>query len=185
MVVVVPAHDEEQTLAETIASLDTQTRRPDQVLVVSDNSTDTTVEMARRAGARVTETVANTAKKAGARNQALAALLPTLSPDDFILIQDADSALDPQFIESALRHLQNDPMLGAVGGVFRGQPGGGFVGHLQRNEFARYARDVRRLGGKCLVVTGTAAVFRVSTLRAVSEARLRGVLPAGDGAGGV
>lgn len=35
------------------------------------------------------------------------------------------------------------------------------------------------------MVTGTAAVFRVSTLRAVSEARLRGVLPAGDGAGGV
>lgn len=147
VVVVVPAHDEEQTLAETIASLDTQTRRPDQVLVVSDNSTDTTVEVARRAGARVTETVANTAKKAGALNQALAALLPTLSPDDFVLVQDADSALDPQFIESALRHLQNDPMLGAVGGVFRGQPGGGFVGHLQRNEFARYARDVRRLGG--------------------------------------
>lgn len=185
VVVVVPAHDEEHALAGTIASLASQTRRPDRVIVVSDNSTDATVEVGLAAGARVLETVGNTAKKAGALNQALAGLLPSLGPDDFVLVQDADSALDPHFIESALRHLRDDPTLGAVGGVFRGQPGGGFIGHLQRNEFSRYARDVRRLGGRCLVVTGTAAVFRVSTLRTVSEARLRGTLPAGDGLGGV
>jgi len=59
------------------------------------------------------------------------------------------------------------------------------VGHLQRNEYARYARDVRRLKGKCLVVTGTAAVLRVSTIRQVSAARVAGTIPAGDGQGGV
>ena len=55
--------------------------------------------------------------------------------------------------------------------------GGGFVGTCQRNEYARYARDVRRLKGRALVLTGTATAFRVSTLRDVLRARHDGRLP--------
>ena len=43
----------------------------------------------------------NTAKKAGALNQALAAVLPDLDGDDLVLIQDADSALDQGFVAAA------------------------------------------------------------------------------------
>ncbi|MBL0888101.1 glycosyltransferase family 2 protein [Myceligenerans sp. I2] len=185
VVVLIPAHNESEGITETVTALSRQTRPPDEVLVVSDNSTDDTVELAKRAGANVTETVGNSHKKAGALNQALSTVLPRLQEDDFVLVQDADSVLDPEFIESALSHLAADDRLGAAGGVFRGQDGGGFVGHLQRNEYARYARDVRRLKGKCLVVTGTAAVFRASTLRDVQTARLSGEIPAGDGRGGI
>ncbi|CAI9408043.1 Poly-beta-1,6-N-acetyl-D-glucosamine synthase [Nocardioides sp. T2.26MG-1] len=127
----------------------------------------------------------NTAKKAGALNQALAAVLPQLDDDDVVLLQDADSVLDQGFISAAVRNLEADPRLGAVGGTFRGSDDRTFVGHLQRNEYARYARDVRRLEGRVLVVTGTAAVLRVRTLRAVSRARLDGRIPPGDGHGGV
>ena len=49
--------------------------------------------------------------------------------------------------------------------------GGGYVGMLQRNEYARYARDVARLKGKVLVLTGTATLFSVRTLRHVVWAR--------------
>lgn len=185
VVVLIPAHNEANGITETVTALERQTRPPDEVLVVSDNSTDSTVDLARRAGAQVTETVGNGAKKAGALNQALSAMLPRLRDDDFVLVQDADSVLDPEFIASALSRLAADDRLGAVGGVFRGQDGGGFVGHLQRNEYARYARDVRRLKGRCLVVTGTAAVFRASTLQHVRSARLSGEIPAGDGHGGI
>ncbi|WP_285101153.1 glycosyltransferase family 2 protein [Promicromonospora sp. MEB111] len=185
VVVLIPAHNESEGITETVTALSRQTRPPDEILVVSDNSTDDTVDLARRTGAHVTETVGNTHKKAGALNQALSTVLPRLEDDDFVLVQDADSVLDPGFVESALAHLTADDQLGAVGGVFRGQDGGGLVGHLQRNEYARYARDVRRLKGKCLVVTGTAAVFRVSTLRRVRAARLSHEIPAGDGRGGI
>ena len=185
VVVLIPAHNESEGITETVTALSRQIRPPDEILVVSDNSTDNTVDLAERAGAQVTETVANSSKKAGALNQALATVLPRLQEDDFVLVQDADSVLDPGFIESALSHLAADDRLGAVGGVFRGQDGGGFVGHLQRNEYARYARDVRRLKGRCLVVTGTAAVFRASTLQHVRSARLSGEIPAGDGKGGI
>src|SRR5690606_5808931 len=162
-----------------------QTIQPDHILVVSDNSTDRTVEIARGMGADVMQTVGNKHKKAGALNQALRHILPDLDDDDLILVQDADSILAPDFIQNALSELSENPKLGAIGGVFSGGPGGGFVGHLQRNEYARYARDVARMGGKCLVVTGTAAIFRVKTLVEISTARLNGDLPAGDGQGGV
>jgi cellulose synthase/poly-beta-1,6-N-acetylglucosamine synthase-like glycosyltransferase len=155
------------------------------VLVVADNCTDATEAISLAAGAEVIRTADNADKKAGALNFVLEDLLPEASPEDMILVQDADSQLSSDFIELSVKHLQADSRLGAVGGVFRGGEGGGFVGHLQRNEYARYARDVRRLHGKCLVVTGTAALFRVRTLRDVTEGRLDGTLPAGNGRGGV
>lgn len=185
LVALVPAHNEEATIADAVSSLQKQTRAPDRIVVVADNCSDGTVALALAAGAEVFETVGNTDKKAGALNQVLAAVLPELRDQDYVLVQDADSLLDSGFLGAALRHLVADASLGAVGGIFRGSDGGGFVGHLQRNEYARYARDVRRLDGQCLVVTGTAAVLKVETLKKVSQARLSGELPAGDGRGGV
>ncbi len=185
VVAMIPAHNEAAGIIDAIAGLTVQDRRPDRIVVVADNCTDDTARLAREAGAEVFETTGNTAKKAGALNQALAAVLPDLDGDDLVLIQDADSALDQGFVAAAVRHLDRDDQLGAVGGTFRGSEDRSFVGHLQRNEYARYARDVRRLDGKCLVVTGTAAVLRVRTLAAVSQARLDGRIPAGDGHGGV
>ena len=52
---------------------------------------------------------------------------------------------------------------------------------MQRNEYARYARDVARLKGKVLVLTGTATLFSAKTLRHVVYARAEGLLP-GDSA---
>jgi biofilm PGA synthesis N-glycosyltransferase PgaC len=75
--------------------------------------------------------------------------------------------------------------LGGVGGTFLGGPGGGLVGMFQRNEYARYARDVRRLQGRALVLTGTASVFPMGVLREVARARREGRLPDKSGAGAV
>src|SRR5699024_3966965 len=144
---IIPAHNEADGIEETIHGLFSQTVMPDRILVVSDNSTDETGALVRGMGVAVMETVDNQSKKAGALNQALRDLLPDLAADDLIVIQDADSVLAPDFIERAIGHLKADEKLGAVGGVFSGGAGGGFVGHLQRNEYARYARDVTRRKG--------------------------------------
>jgi cellulose synthase/poly-beta-1,6-N-acetylglucosamine synthase-like glycosyltransferase len=184
-VALLPAHNEEANLPAALASLRAQTRRPDRIVVVADNCTDRTEELARAAGAEVFRTVDNGHKKAGALNQALSGLLPALHDDDLVLVMDADSLLDPRFLEAARAKLDgSSPLherhrreLGGVGGTFRGGPGGGLLGTFQRNEYARYARDVRRLKGKALVLTGTASVFPVRVLRAVQRARAAGVLP--------
>jgi cellulose synthase/poly-beta-1,6-N-acetylglucosamine synthase-like glycosyltransferase len=125
----------------------------------------------------VFETVENQYKKAGALNQALELLLPELGDEDAILVMDADSFLAPSFLLEARRRLRGN--VGGVGGVFTGRAGGGFVGMLQRNEYARYARDTARLKGRVLVLTGTATLFSARTLRHVCRARAEGVLPGG------
>lgn len=189
LTVIVPAVVEPE-VDQTIRSLLAQTIRPDRIVIAINNAGEdtSTRESAESVASDIVQIIdlgTVTGKKAGALNAVLAQILPTMGDEDFILVQDADSALDQTFIANALRRMECDEDLGAVGGVFRGQEGGGFVGHLQRNEYARYARDVSRLKGKCLVVTGTAAVFRVRTLRHISRARLEGLLPAGNGQGGI
>jgi cellulose synthase/poly-beta-1,6-N-acetylglucosamine synthase-like glycosyltransferase len=180
-IAIVPAHNEEETISAAVTSLWTQDRRPDAIYVIADNCTDNTVQVAESLGAQVVTTHDNQYKKAGALNQLLDEVLPRLGADDLVLVMDADSHLDPGFLTAAEEYLVSDRRLAGVGGSFRGGPGGGWVGTLQRNEYARYARDVRRLRGKVLVLTGTAAVFRVSALRAVVRGRSSGSLPAGSG----
>ena len=180
LIALMPAHNEAAGIAAALESVQSQPG-VDKVVVVSDNSTDDTVAIARSRGARVFETRDNTRKKAGALNQALGHFLPTLEQRDYVLLMDADSILDPGFVRAARRYFARDARLGGISGTFRGGPGGGFVGMLQRNEYARYARDVRRLKGRALVLTGTASVFRVSALRDVLRARRDGRLPYGGG----
>lgn len=169
--VVVPAHNEESSLPHTLRALEEQQRPPDRIVVVADNCTDATVDVARSMGYEVFETVDNTHKKGGALNQVLLTLLPQLSPHDVVLVIDADTKLSPRFIEVAARHMENDSELGAVGGIFYGEPGHGLVGQFQRNEYTRYALQLRARRGRVFVLTGTASMFRVGALLDVAAAR--------------
>ncbi|WP_426593202.1 glycosyltransferase [Cellulomonas sp. McL0617] len=169
--VLIPAHDEEAIIAVALTSLSHQTRAPDRVVVVADNCTDGTVRIARERGVEVIETVGNTQHKAGALNQVLAVLLPRVGVEDVVMVMDADSSIAPDFLEVAVGALEDDPDLVAVGGLFSGEDGMGILGQLQRNEFHRYQRVVRRREGNLFVLTGTASMFRAYALRAVAEAR--------------
>ncbi|WP_242891468.1 glycosyltransferase [Actinomadura litoris] len=174
--VLIPAHNEVGQITETIASLRRQERPPDQIVVIADNCTDATAAFAQLCGVEIVGTRANRHKKAGALNQVLDRLLPILGPNDAVMVMDADSALDPGFIRHGVDYLATG-RYAAVGGTFTGKRGGGAVGMFQRNEYARYARDVRRLHGKALVLTGTATIFRATTLQEVVAARRDRRLP--------
>ncbi|MDF9877879.1 glycosyltransferase family 2 protein [Cellulosimicrobium cellulans] len=163
--VVVPAHDEEAALPRTLTSVASQTLRPERVLVVSDNSTDRTAEVARSLGADTMETVDNSARKAGALDQALRAVDTPL-----VLVLDADTTIAPTFVEEGVRLLEADPGLGAVGGVFQGEDPRGLLQWCQANEYRRYAEQID-VTGRTAVLTGTAALLRTDALRAVADAR--------------
>ncbi len=173
VLVVIPAHDEAAGIGATIASVREQTLPPGRIVVVADNCTDETAPLARAAGAEVFFTRDNVHKKAGALNQFLARELPRLRADDVVLVMDADTRLSPQFAEVAVTTLRANDELGAVGGVFAGADPVTWLEHCQANEFARYARDVARHGGRVMVLTGTASAFRVGAMRAVALARGR------------
>jgi cellulose synthase/poly-beta-1,6-N-acetylglucosamine synthase-like glycosyltransferase len=184
IVVVVPAHNEEALIAETLQSLAAQTRPADEVIVVADRCTDRTAQISTAHGARVVESVANTQAKAGALNQVLDKVLPRLSDDDAVMIMDSDTSLSPEFIARAARRLHEQeprlPAIGGVGAVFFGYPLHGLVCHLQNNEYVRYARELHRRRGRADVLTGTASLYRAEALRHVQRARAEHILPRGD-----
>jgi poly-beta-1,6-N-acetyl-D-glucosamine synthase len=171
LTVLVPAHNERLTVGATLESLWTQTRPPQRVVVVADNCTDDTADIALRHGAEVFTTVANTDKKAGGLNQAMAEMFADIDVRDVVMVMDADSIIVPEFLETAMARLEADADLIAVGGVFYGESGGGLVGQLQRNEYARYGRSIARRRGKVFVLTGTASLFRAYALKAVADSR--------------
>jgi biofilm PGA synthesis N-glycosyltransferase PgaC len=178
LTVLVPAHDETLMIGATLESLRGQSRRPEKVVVVADNCTDDTADVARRGGAEVFTTVGNSQKKAGALNQVLGEMFDHIDDRDVVMIMDADSVIVPDFLDTAMARLEADPDLIAVGGVFYGEDGSGIVGQLQRNEYTRYQRYISRRRGKVFVLTGTASVFRAYALKAVADSR--GELLPGD-----
>ena len=105
--VVVPAHNEEDTIARTITALLKQTRRPDRIVIVADNCTDRTVEIARSFGQRVTvvETVGNKHRKVGALTLGWQQYVS--QGYDYMLGVDADTVLSPE--------LARGPRAGAPG----------------------------------------------------------------------
>ncbi|MFD8570601.1 glycosyltransferase family 2 protein [Streptomyces sp. NPDC059639] len=179
LVALIPAHNEEDRIVATLAGLYRQTVRPDRIVVVADNCTDHTARIAGHCGAEVVVPTANKDKKAGALNQALVPLLADLTDDALVLVQDADTVLNPEFIACAVDAMADDTV-GAVGGVFYGEPGGGLLGQLQRMEYQRYALEIRRKDNEAVVLTGTGSLFRASVLRQVRQARLDGVMGGGE-----
>src|SRR3954447_11900597 len=171
LTVLVPAHNETLTIGATLESLWGQARPPERVVVVADNCTDDTADVARRGGAEIFTTVGNHEKKAGALNQALAEMFGQMDGRDVVMIMDADSVIVPEFLRTAMSRLETDPDLIAVGGVFYGEEGSGLVGQLQRNEYTRYQRYISRRRGKVFVLTGTASLFRAYALKAVADSR--------------
>ena len=178
--VLIPAHNEEASLPHTLTALKQQSFAPARMVVVADNCTDATVQVAREHGAEVFETVENKHKKGGGLNQALERILPGLDDNDCVMVMDADSQIGPDFLATARDRFTADRALMAVGGLFHGEPGHGLLGQFQRNEYTRYQREISRRGGRVFVLTGTASVFRSAALRTVAESRGK-ILPGNPG----
>jgi cellulose synthase/poly-beta-1,6-N-acetylglucosamine synthase-like glycosyltransferase len=169
--VLIPAHNEEACIAETIGSLQGQSHSPERIVVVTDNCTDRTAEIARAGGVEVFASKENTQKKAGALNQALRVVLPDQGDNDLVMVMDADTTLDDGFLEAAVARMTDDRALMSVGGLFYGEEGKGLLGQFQRNEYTRYAREMKRRRGRVFVLTGTASLFRPHALRSVAGHR--------------
>ncbi len=169
--VLIPAHNEAASIGATLSSLAAQEPAPDRVIVVADNCTDETASIAAAHGAEVFATVGNTEKKAGALNQALRGLLPDMGDNDVVMCMDADTVLDDGFLAAGVQRFTSDRALMAIGGLFYGEEGHGLIGQLQRNEYVRYSREIKRRRGRVFVLTGTASMFRSRALRTVADSR--------------
>ncbi|MCD2187195.1 glycosyltransferase [Actinomycetospora soli] len=172
LVVLVPAHDEEDGIADTVEGLLAQ-ETPEWleiagIVVVADNCTDRTVEIARRYPVTVIETEGNTEKKAGALNEGWRR---AAGDADLVLTMDADTVLRPGCAAAMAEELRSRPTLGGVCARYWAAPGRGLAWRLQRLEYARYD-DLRELRSwRVSVASGAAAMYRREALDEVARGR--------------
>ncbi|GAA2576388.1 MULTISPECIES: glycosyltransferase family 2 protein [unclassified Streptomyces] len=169
-VILVPARNEEVGVLTSLDSLSRQTRRPDLIVVVVNNSTDRTEDFALRFAEdeSTPETVVlnipdNPHKKAGALNYGLNWLRQTVGGRlngrvGHILVMDADTELHSRFIERARNVISSDPDIGGVSAACLGRtdlwrnPWQRFLLGMQIIEYgraanSRFRRDVHTMSG--------------------------------------
>jgi 1,2-diacylglycerol 3-beta-glucosyltransferase len=137
IVVIVPAHNEEHFIGRTVQSLGTQTYPPDlfEVLVIADNCTDDTAAVAREAGAHVlVRDEPGLRGKGRALHWAIERVLERPAPPDAVVIVDADSVADPEFLtllvsrfESGAEVVQGESLLDEDGSTPTAMRAGAFL----------------------------------------------------------
>jgi len=108
--ILIPAYNEEKTIADTIQSALAQTVLPDEIIVIDDHSSDRTGEIAASLGVTVIRTNVNQGTKATALKYVMdLGLVKT----ELYITMDADTVLDQNCIKNSLPYF-NDPLTAAV-----------------------------------------------------------------------
>lgn len=186
IVVVVPARDEGAALAEALHSLACQSLPPDRIIVVVNNSTDNTRDVAQSyasaPGGIPTDVLQmpgfNKYRKAGALNYGIrhvlrAGFLPSEAP--FLLVMDGDTELDLHFLKRARRVLERDPAIGGVSAACLGKPIQGetlwssLLLLFQKVEYGRFAAT--RLRRNVHTMSGAGSFYRAAALNDILRKR--------------
>jgi len=111
--VYVPCYNAERTIGACLASLIAQRRKPDEILLVDDGSTDRSLDIAKRfPGVKIIQHAVNkglaTARNSGIR----------FSKGDLVASIDSDCAADPLWLQILAAEMERDPgIIGTAGAV--------------------------------------------------------------------
>lgn len=181
---VIPAYNEENSIGATIQSLLTQTRPPNSIFVIVNNSVDDTVWEAKKFEGEhlvtsrgtdfnvvviVIDIGKNKDKKVGALNFGW-----TIAKDfTYILGVDGDTILDKKCINFLEQEMDSDSRIGGISAIysFDTNIGKGFFQKFlvagQRQQFAGFEMDNLLRGRNMTVLGGQCSLLRVSTLKEV------------------
>lgn len=157
--IVIPAHNEADSIVATVESCFRQTYPIDQVIVVADNCTDETAKLAEEAGARVIE--GSGGSKAAAQNLAL-----PLVESDIVLAVDADVTMAPE----ATARMVDTLRTGVAGTCAAALPNDTATPYSQYRMLYhavanRWMRPLQDVLGRQLVLSGMANCHRTDVLR--------------------
>ncbi|HVS79217.1 MAG TPA: glycosyltransferase family 2 protein [Candidatus Saccharimonadales bacterium] len=161
--VLIPAHNEAGSIASTIEAQLNQTRVADKIVVICDNCTDDTYEIASQYPVVVVRTKDNKLKKPGALNWAWKEYAQEAS---IVVCLDADTVLSPNAIEDWAKEFQRDPLLAGSSSKFT-MRGDEFLVCLQRAEFAKWTTTGLRRGWTS-VLAGTGCAIRNTVLKEIA-----------------
>ena len=173
--VLIPAHNEQEIIIETLKSIFSQTLKPTEVIVMCDNCTDNTIPLINefknvtKANVKIFVTENNTGRKAGALNQAF----NKLKLQKYVLIMDADTLIDKNALEFGIDMLIKNEKLAAVCSRAGVLPYNGkslrekIIWTLQHIEYGQFDSHRIETQGKIKVAHGMATLFRVVALKGV------------------
>jgi biofilm PGA synthesis N-glycosyltransferase PgaC len=183
---VIPAYNEAESIASVLDSLLAQTRLPDIIHVIVNNTTDDTVKIASDyAGPHVrdingreqfTEIYVhdigkNRDKKVGALNYGFTLVEGT----DYLLGVDGDTTADPTAVEHLEAEINSDSRIGGISAIFSiddTQINGLIPAFLitgQRTQFAAFNMQNMLRGRNMAVLGGQFSIFSVPALRQIME----------------
>lgn len=188
MLVVVPAHNEgdrnwqsatgraplgSTPIERTLATIEGQTRRPDRVLVVVNNSTDDTEARARTfKWATVVHLRENTDRKVGALNYAWQEWSVGY---DFIAGVDADTELDPECLAQLEAEIVRRPQAAGIMARYTmrqeeaATPVARLLVRAQRLDFSSWVDESLARNRDTYVLGGQATLFRRDALAQVTD----------------
>ena len=159
--IVIPSHNEEVFIAQTLQSIVSQTILPNKLVVVNDNSSDKTAYIVSEFAKNnhwislVNKTSEATHLPGSKVIQAFQTGLETLDDDyDFIVKADADLIFPSNYFESIIKHFQSDKKIGMVGGFAYIEKNGNWIlenltdkDHI-RGAFKAYRKETfKQIGG--------------------------------------
>jgi cellulose synthase/poly-beta-1,6-N-acetylglucosamine synthase-like glycosyltransferase len=166
--IIIPAYNEELSIANCIAGMAMQTHKALSIIVVDDGSTDHTYAEAQRAAAAspvpVTVMRQDNGGKAAALNHGI-----LVAESEVIICVDADSVLEPNAVARIVEPFAN-PEVAAVSGNVKIANRDSMIGKQQTVEYLS-GFNLQRAAfaelGAVPVASGALSAFRVSDLRAV------------------
>ena len=184
VVAVIPAHNEEGSIADTLEALLSQDRIPDCIVVVPNGCKDRTAEIARSVQTQTEHTliVLELPRLEHKKSEALNTAWRLYAEDaDIVICLDADTILPPHAIKNweeefvadtnkaitqSKRPKIKDLPLGGSSSKFT-MRGGDFLTRLQRAEFARWT-ETGLARGWTSVLAGTGCAISGEALRQVA-----------------
>lgn len=168
--VLIPAHNEAETLASVVQSVSELTYSPIELILINDGSQDATLkvmtQLAQQYHGQLPIEVLNLQPnqgKANALNQGA-----KVARGKFLLCLDADSYVDRHVLEPMLAQFYNNPWVGAVGGkpIVRNRTS--ILGRLELLEYVGVIDIIKRgqafVTGHITTVSGVVVAYRKAAL---------------------
>ena len=167
--VLIPCHNEEARIRETITFLDQQDYPNFEIVAINDASTDRTLTILRELAAtnprlHIVSLESNQGKGMGMTMGAI------LANGEYLVCIDADALLDPRAIRYMLWHFLTYPRVGGVTGNPRVRNRTSILGKIQVGEYSSIVgmiKRTQRVIGKIFTVSGVVCAFRKQALASV------------------
>ncbi len=167
--IVVPCHNEEENVRDTIAQLLKQQYPDFEVIAINDGSSDSTLSiLTEMAGQdkrlRIINMISNQGKAIGLNTAAL------LTEKEFMVCVDGDTILDEHAVAWFMQHFVYGPRVGAVTGNPRIRNRSTLLGKVQVGEFSSILgliKRAQRVYGRLFTVSGVISAFRKTALHEV------------------